>query len=92
MSSHHLFIKDLTVSYRRVPALHHINLELRCGRCVGLLGPNGAGKSTLLKCIVGLTPVRDRRRHFDAHDHGDSARTAPSPTCRSAASWTGISR
>ena len=72
MSSHHLLVHDLTVSYRGVPALHHVNLDLRCGRCVGLLGPNGAGKSTLLKSIVGLTPVETGRVHFDAHEHGDT--------------------
>ena len=72
MSSHHLRIDDLTVSYRGVPALHHVNLDLRCGRCVGLLGPNGAGKSTLLKSIVGLAPVDTGRVHFDAHEHGDT--------------------
>ncbi len=70
MSHHHLSIDDLTVSYRGVPALHHINLELQCGRCVGLLGPNGAGKSTLLKSIVGLTPVDTGAVKFDAHQHG----------------------
>jgi ABC-type Mn2+/Zn2+ transport system ATPase subunit len=70
MSSHRLLIHDLTVSYRGVPALHHIDLELHCGRCVGLLGPNGAGKSTLLKAIAGLLPSETGRVHFDAHDHG----------------------
>ena len=70
MSSHRLVIKDLTVSYRGVPALHHINLELQCGRCVGLLGPNGAGKSTLLKSMVGLTPAETGGVQFDAHEHG----------------------
>ena len=72
MSAHQLLIDDLTVSYRKVPALHHISLTLRCGRCVGLLGPNGAGKSTLLKSIVGLTPVETGRVEFDAHLHGHS--------------------
>ncbi len=48
---HVLQIKDLTVSYRRVPAVHHVSLELHCGRCVGLLGPNGAGKTSLLKAM-----------------------------------------
>ncbi len=70
MASHRLLIRDLTVSYRGVPALHHIDLELHCGRCVGLLGPNGAGKSTLLKSIVGLTPVETGQVHFDAQEHG----------------------
>ncbi len=37
------------MSYNRVPALHHINLEIGCGHCVALLGPNGAGKTTFSK-------------------------------------------
>ena len=75
MSSHRLVLRDLTVSYRGVPALHHVDLELRCGRCVGLLGPNGAGKSTLLKSIVGLVPFETgsvsfgEHHHHDGHDH-----------------------
>ena len=52
--SHALQIRDLTVSYARIPALHHIDFEVRCGQCVGLLGPNGAGKTTLLKTLAGL--------------------------------------
>lgn len=71
MSSHRLSVRDLTVSYRGVPALHHVNLELRCGRCVGLLGPNGAGKSTLLKSIAGLLPAETGSVHFGEHRHGD---------------------
>ena len=71
MASHRLTIKDLTVAYRGVPALHHINLELRCGTCVGLLGPNGAGKSTLLKAMAGLVPSEAGHVHFDAREHGD---------------------
>ena len=72
MSAHRLIIQDLTVSYRGVPALHHVDLELHCGRCVGLLGPNGAGKSTLLKSIARLTPFETGRIIFDAHEHGRS--------------------
>ena len=49
-----LRISDLTVSYRRVPAIHHVSLELGHGHCTGVFGPNGAGKSTLLKTIAGL--------------------------------------
>ena len=70
MASHRLIIENLTVSYRGVPALHHIDLSLQCGRCVGLLGPNGAGKSTLLKSIARLTPFETGRIIFDAHEHG----------------------
>ena len=73
MSNHHLDIRDLTVSYRGVPALHHVSLELFCGRCVGLLGPNGAGKSTLLKSIARLVPFETGTVVFHAHEHGDNA-------------------
>ncbi len=52
--SHSLKVSDLTVSYNRVPALHHIHFNIGCGECVALLGPNGAGKSTLLKSLAGL--------------------------------------
>jgi len=53
---HNLTVRDLTVSYNRIPALHHIAFEVRCGQSVALLGPNGAGKSTLLKSLAGLLP------------------------------------
>ncbi len=55
-AAHSLAVRDLTVSYHRVPALHHIAFEVRCGESVALLGPNGAGKSTLLKSLAGLLP------------------------------------
>lgn len=54
--SHQLCVSDLTVSYHRIPALHHIAFEVGCGQAVALLGPNGAGKSTLLKTLAGLIP------------------------------------
>jgi len=55
MTGHHrLEVSDLTVSYNRVPALHHIEFATSCGQCVGLMGPNGAGKTTLLKTLAGL--------------------------------------
>src|SRR5205807_997529 len=56
MPAHHLEIKDLTVAYHRVPAVHHVTLDLRCGHCIALLGPNGAGKTTFFKALVGLVP------------------------------------
>ena len=35
---------------------------------MALLGPNGAGKTTTLRSILGLTPARRGRIHFDGHD------------------------
>src|SRR6516165_4368920 len=68
MAYHRLEIKDLTVSYKRVPAVHHVSLELRCGSCVGLLGPNGAGKTSLLKALVGLVRLETGSMSFHGHD------------------------
>ena len=56
-SSYRLEIRDATVAYNRVPAIHHLNLTIEGGRCVALMGPNGAGKTTLLKTIAGLLKV-----------------------------------
>ena len=69
---HALKIADLTVSYQRIPALHHIGFEVHCGQCVALLGPNGAGKTTLLKTLAGLLTRETGTIHF----HGREVRGA----------------
>ena len=53
-----LEVKNLSVSYGRLPALEDVSLVVPQGALVGLLGPNGAGKSTLLKTIAGLVSPR----------------------------------
>jgi ABC-type Mn2+/Zn2+ transport system ATPase subunit len=65
--SHHLIVSDLTVSFNRIPAIHHLSLTLPCSSCVGLLGPNGAGKTTLLKAIAGLLPIETGSIEFKGH-------------------------
>lgn len=47
-------LHNLTVSYHRLPAIHHISAAFGEGESWAICGPNGAGKSTLLKAIVGL--------------------------------------
>jgi ABC-type Mn2+/Zn2+ transport system ATPase subunit len=69
MASHHLQIRDLTVSYRRIPAVHHLNLDLHCGHSVALLGPNGAGKTSFFKALVGL--VKPETGSVSLGGHGD---------------------
>jgi ABC-type Mn2+/Zn2+ transport system ATPase subunit len=87
-SEHVLWIRDLTVSYRKVPAVHHVSLELHCGRCVGLLGPNGAGKTSLLKAIARLVPLETGTVQIGGHDGnaGHGAYVAYLPQ-RSAIDW-----
>lgn len=54
-----LEVRDLTVSYGRVPALDGVSLWVAAGGITSIVGSNGAGKTTLLKTIVGhLSPER----------------------------------
>lgn len=48
-----LSLRQLSVRYGKVCALHGLDLEFSPGEITALLGPNGSGKSTLLKAITG---------------------------------------
>ncbi len=50
-------LHNLTVSYRRHPALHHVSGHFARGSLTAVIGPNGAGKSTLLKSLASLVPL-----------------------------------
>ncbi len=54
-----LEIKNLSVSYGAINALHGISLQIKDGDIVTLIGANGAGKTTTLKTISGLLKKRD---------------------------------
>lgn len=49
-----LEIRDLSVFYGRIRALHGIDLTVNHGEIVALIGTNGAGKTTTMKAISGL--------------------------------------
>jgi zinc/manganese transport system ATP-binding protein len=50
-------LDNLTVSYNRVPAVHHLSGRFAPGSLTAIVGPNGAGKSTLLNAIIGAVPT-----------------------------------
>ena len=54
MSASLLEIRDLTVRYGGIQALHGISLSVPQGSIVTLIGANGAGKSTTLRTVSGL--------------------------------------
>ena len=49
-----LEIKNLSVNYGNIAALHGISLSVPDGEIVTLIGANGAGKTTTLKTVSGL--------------------------------------
>jgi branched-chain amino acid transport system ATP-binding protein len=53
-----LLIKNLSVHYGVIAALHGISLEVRKGAIVTLIGANGAGKTTTLRAISGLVKAQ----------------------------------
>ena len=62
-----LDVKDLSVSYGKVEAVHKVSLTVSEGTIVTVIGPNGAGKTTLLAAIMGtLASKGDIRYHGGA--------------------------
>lgn len=56
-----LCVSNLTVTYDRRPAVHHVTGCFAAGSLTAIVGPNGAGKSTLLKALAGfLRPAEGR--------------------------------
>jgi len=44
----------LCKNYKKVVALHNVDISVPIGKIYGLIGPNGAGKTTLIKLLCGL--------------------------------------
>ena len=54
MTSPAITLQDLSVSYRRHPAVHHVSGVFPRGALSAVVGPNGAGKSSLLAALAGV--------------------------------------
>jgi branched-chain amino acid transport system ATP-binding protein len=54
----------VSVSYRGVPALRSISLEVAPAETVCLIGANGSGKSTALKAALGFVPLTSGEIRF----------------------------
>ncbi|WP_198468729.1 ABC transporter ATP-binding protein [Acetomicrobium sp. S15 = DSM 107314] len=49
-----LSVRDLSVRYGAIKALHGISMEVYEGEIACVIGANGAGKSTLLNAVMGM--------------------------------------
>ncbi|MFC3627678.1 metal ABC transporter ATP-binding protein [Vogesella amnigena] len=66
-------LHNLTVSYQRHPAVHHVSGRFAPGLATAIFGPNGAGKSTLLKTIMGAIRPDSGEVRFDGISRKDIA-------------------
>jgi len=62
-----LQIRELEVSYGRIPVLRGVSLTVG-NESVGLFGPNGAGKTTLINAIMGFLRPRAGTATVDGQD------------------------
>ena len=49
-----LVVRDMSVRYGGIGAVHGASLTVAAGQIVTVIGPNGAGKTTLLNAIMGV--------------------------------------
>jgi zinc/manganese transport system ATP-binding protein len=66
-----LSLDNLTITYERHPAVHHVSGTFAEGSLTALVGPNGAGKSSLIKALAGL--LKPTGGHIDRHGLAASA-------------------
>jgi branched-chain amino acid transport system ATP-binding protein len=63
-----LELKNVSVRYGRIEAIHDMSFSVEKGEIVSLIGANGAGKSTTMKTISGLLNPSTGSIHFDGED------------------------
>jgi len=55
-----------------IPAVKHLNLEIKTGESVAFLGPNGAGKSTSIKLICGILKPTEGESWIEHYPSGST--------------------
>jgi branched-chain amino acid transport system ATP-binding protein len=63
-----LELRDVSVNYGRIRALHGISVSVEQGQVVTLIGANGAGKTTTMRAISGIRPLSGGRITFEDQD------------------------
>ncbi len=68
-----IIVDNLTVTYQKHPAIHHINCSFDEKQSCAIVGPNGAGKSTLLKACMRLVQADTGCVHWQQLQRRDIA-------------------
>jgi ABC-2 type transport system ATP-binding protein len=69
-----LELRNVSKSYRSIPAVQDVSFLLREGEVLGYLGPNGSGKSTTVKMVIGMIRPTNGKVLFTGRDiHEDLA-------------------
>ncbi|MBC7518395.1 MAG: ABC transporter ATP-binding protein [Microbacteriaceae bacterium] len=63
-----LELKNVTVHYGRIQAIHDMSFSVEEGEIVSLIGANGAGKTTTMQTISGLLNASGGSITFDGED------------------------
>ena len=63
-----LELKNISVHYGRIEAIHDMSFSVEEGEIVSLIGANGAGKSTTMKTISGILNPSKGSITFDGQD------------------------
>lgn len=66
-------VKNLTISFDRHPAVHHVSGAFADKSMTAVMGPNGAGKSTLLRALMGLVHAEEGEVIFHSCTQKDVA-------------------
>jgi len=90
--SERISVRNLSVDYHGIVALHDVSLQVQASSLCGLVGMNGAGKSTLFKALMGFVHPSKAASPSMAGRCGRRAAARPSPTCPRWRAWIGTSR
>jgi ABC-2 type transport system ATP-binding protein len=69
-----LELKNVSKTYRSIPAVEDVSFVLKAGEVLGYLGPNGSGKSTTVKMVIGMIqPTKGKVLFGGRNIHDDLA-------------------
>ncbi len=63
-----LELRNVSKSYRSIPAVEDVSFTLDRGEVLGYLGPNGSGKSTTVKMVIGMIRPTRGKVFFNGQD------------------------